>query len=65
MFHFNEEFASKNNINPEKIVNIKIIFKLINAHPDNYNIFEKILFEDTNSMLNENFSDLFNGKVFL
>lgn len=61
VFHFNEEYASINNLNPDRIINVKIIYKIINAHPESYQYLEKILSEDSNSFLNEGNSEIFNG----
>lgn len=65
LFHFNEEYATVNNINPEKIVNIKIIFKIINAHPENYENFEAIISEDHNSLINDKNSEIINGNYYI
>lgn len=65
VFHYNEEFASSNNINPEKIINLKIILKIINAHPETYANFEAILSKDLKSVLKDKNSEILNGNNFI
>lgn len=50
---YNENFAFKHNINPEKILNLKTLFRLIIAHPENFEVMNEILNEDTNCILNK------------
>jgi len=62
IFYFIENYASVHNINPDKILTYKIIFKLVNAYPETYNLFETIISEDLNSLLNEKETSIFNSK---
>ncbi len=63
LFYYNENFALSNNVNPDKLINIKLIYKLVITHPETYESFNKILREENSSFLNEHKAINIDGKI--